>query len=110
MGLGLAHPNLNPYPYPSPHRRRQGLANPNPHTLTPTPITPAQIGDAKAVTLTSAAGTPLAILRAPETYEYRAREVIYRTRAITLTSLKGGLGPLTPTLSPTLSLTLTLTL
>ena len=45
-------------------------------------------------------------MRAPETYEYRAREVIYRTRAITLTSLKGGLGPLTRTLTPTLSLTL----
>ena len=52
---------------------------PVPILLAITDFTRRQIGEAKAVTLTSAAGTPLAILRAPETYEYRAREVIYRT-------------------------------
>ena len=58
-------PNPNPNPNPDPN------FNPDPEP------DPNQIGDAKAVTLTSAAGTPLAILRAPETYEYRAREVRY---------------------------------
>jgi len=58
---------------------RERVSMPVPILLAITDFTRRQIGDAKAVTLTSAAGTPLAILRAPETYEYRAREVIYRT-------------------------------
>jgi len=58
---------------------RDRVSMPVPILLTITDFTRRQIGDAKAVTLTSASGAPLAILRAPETYEYRAREVIYRT-------------------------------
>ena len=55
------------------------VSMPVPILLTITDFTRRQIGEAGAVTLTNAAGLPLAIMRAPEVFEYRAREVIYRT-------------------------------
>jgi len=58
---------------------KERVSMPVPIILTITDFTRRQIGQAQAVTLTNAAGTALAILRAPEVYEYRAREVIYRT-------------------------------
>ena len=80
MCSGPLPPNANPNPAPNQDRfPRERVSMPVPILLAITDFTRRQIGEAKAVTLTSAAGTPLAILRAPETYEYRAREVIYRT-------------------------------
>ena len=58
---------------------KERVSMPVPILLTVTDFTRRQIGEASAVTLTGPAGQPLAILRTPELYEYRAREVIYRT-------------------------------
>ena len=55
---------------------RERVSMPVPILLTITDFTRRQIGEAQAVTLTSASGSPLAILRTPEVYKYRSREVI----------------------------------
>ena len=52
---------------------------PVPIVLPITDFTRRSIGKAAAVTLTNSAGVPLAILRQPETYELRVRELILRT-------------------------------
>ena len=52
---------------------------PLPVVLPITDFTRRAIGKAKAVTLRNSAGQPLAILRNPETYELRVRELILRT-------------------------------
>ena len=52
---------------------------PIPIVLPITDFTRRQIAGAKAVALTNAAGVPLAILRTPETFELRVREIISRT-------------------------------
>lgn len=54
-----------------------------PIVLPVTDFTRRAIAGAKAVALTNAAGVPLAILRAPEVYELRVRELIARTWGIT---------------------------
>ena len=52
---------------------------PVPIVLPITDFTRRAVGEAKAVALTNSAGVPLAILRMPETYELRVRELIMRT-------------------------------
>ena len=52
---------------------------PIPIVLPITDFTRRQIEGAKAVALTNAAGVPLAIMREPESYELRVREIISRT-------------------------------
>ena len=58
---------------------RERASMPVPIVLPITDFTRRSIGKAKAVTLTSSAGVPLAILRLPEVYELRHREIISRT-------------------------------
>ena len=55
---------------------------PVPIVLPITDFTRRQVGEANAVALTNSAGVPLAILRLPETYEIRVRELILRTWGI----------------------------
>ena len=52
---------------------------PIPIVLPVTDFTRRSIKGAKAVALTNAAGVPLAILRTPEVYELRVRELLVRT-------------------------------
>lgn len=61
---------------------RERVSMPVPIVLPITDFTRRQIEDAKAVALTNAAGVPLAILRSPEVYELRVREIISRTWGI----------------------------
>lgn len=58
------------------------VSMPVPIVLPITDFTRRAIGKAKAVALTNSAGVPLAILRNPETYELRVRELIFRTWGI----------------------------
>jgi len=57
---------------------KERVSSPIPIVLPITDFTKRAIGKAKAVALTNAAGTPLAILRTPEVFELRAREIISR--------------------------------
>lgn len=61
---------------------RERASMPLPIVLPITDFTRRQIEGAKAVQLTNAAGVPLAILRLPEVYELRVREIISRTWGI----------------------------
>ena len=58
------------------------VSMPVPIVLPITDFTRRSIGKAKAVALTNSAGMPLAILRNPEAYELRVRELILRTWGI----------------------------
>jgi len=58
---------------------RDRVSMPVPIVLPITDFTKRQVGKAAAVTLTNSAGQPLAILRAPEVYDFRVREMIART-------------------------------
>ena len=58
------------------------VSMPVPIVLPITDFTRRAIGKAKAVALTNSAGVTLAILRNPETYELRVRELIFRTWGI----------------------------
>jgi len=58
---------------------KERVSSPVPIVLPITEFTKREIGKAKAVALTNAAGVALAILRNPEVYELRAREIISRT-------------------------------
>eukprot|EP00325_Prymnesiales_sp_UTEX-LB-985_P004529 CAMPEP_0174699716 /NCGR_PEP_ID=MMETSP1094-20130205/4909_1 /TAXON_ID=156173 /ORGANISM="Chrysochromulina brevifilum, Strain UTEX LB 985" /LENGTH=534 /DNA_ID=CAMNT_0015897099 /DNA_START=83 /DNA_END=1683 /DNA_ORIENTATION=+ len=58
---------------------RERVSMPIPIVLPITDFTKRSIKGAKAVALTNAAGVPLAILRTPEVYELRVRELILRT-------------------------------
>ena len=58
---------------------KERASSPVPIVLPITAFTKAAIAGASAVALTNAAGQPLAILRNPETYELRVRELILRT-------------------------------
>ena len=58
---------------------RERVSMPIPIVLPVTDFTKRSIAGAKAVALTNAAGVPLAILRQPEVYELRVRELILRT-------------------------------
>jgi len=58
---------------------RDRVSMPVPIVLPITEFSKKMVGDAAAVALTNAAGQPLAILRAPEVYEFRVREVLART-------------------------------
>ena len=58
---------------------RERVSMPVPIVLPITDFTRRSVGGAKAVTLTNSAGQPLAILRNPEAYELRVRELILRT-------------------------------
>ena len=62
---------------------RERTSSPIPIVLPITDFTKRAIGSAKAVALTNAAGVPLAILRNPEVYELRVREIIARTFGVT---------------------------
>ena len=62
---------------------RDRVSMPIPIVLPITDFTRRQIEGSKAVQLTNAAGVPLAILRDPEVYEFRVREMIARTFGIT---------------------------
>ena len=55
------------------------VSMPVPIVLPITDFTRRMVGKAEAVTLTNSAGQPLAIMRKPETYELRVRELILRT-------------------------------
>jgi len=55
------------------------VSMPVPIVLPITEFTRRQVGEASAVALINSAGVPLAILRQPETYELRVRELILRT-------------------------------
>ena len=57
----------------------QRVSMPIPIVLPVTDFTRRSVGKAKAVALTNSAGVPLAILRSPEIYELRVRELILRT-------------------------------
>ena len=58
---------------------RERVSMPVPVVLPITDFTRRQVGQAQAVALTNGAGKPLAILRNPEAYELRVRELILRT-------------------------------
>ena len=64
------------------HFPRERVSMPIPIVLPVTDFTRRAVGKAKAVALTNSAGQPLAILRLPEVYELRAREIIARTWGI----------------------------
>merc|ERR1719181_1988672 len=62
---------------------RERASMPIPIVLPVTDFTRRMVGKAKAVKLINAAGVPLAILRNPEVYDLRVRELIHRTWGIT---------------------------
>merc|ERR1719440_519098 len=62
---------------------RDRVSMPVPIVLPITEFTKKQIAKAGAVALTNSAGQPLAILRAPEVYDFRVREMIARTWGMT---------------------------
>uniref|UniRef100_A0A7S3WZ06 Adenylyl-sulfate kinase n=1 Tax=Emiliania huxleyi TaxID=2903 RepID=A0A7S3WZ06_EMIHU len=62
---------------------RERVSSPVPIVLPVTDFTRRQIAGAGAVALTNAAGVALAILRSPEVYELRVRELIHRTFGMT---------------------------
>merc|ERR1719181_1432439 len=62
---------------------RERASMPVPIVLPVTAFTKRMVGKAKAVKLINAAGVPLAILRNPEVYDLRVRELIHRTWGIT---------------------------
>lgn len=77
-GVGLAAPtNWMQSSFP-----RERASMPVPIVLPITDFTRRQIKGAAAVTLTNSAGQPLAILRQPEAYAARVREIISRTFGI----------------------------
>jgi len=55
------------------------VSSPMPIVLPITDFTRRMVGKAKAVTLMNSAGQPLAIMRSPEAYELRVRELLVRT-------------------------------
>merc|ERR1719487_1103640 len=62
---------------------RERASMPIPIVLPVTEFTKRMVGKAKAVKLINAAGVPLAIMRNPEVYDLRVRELIHRTWGIT---------------------------